>query len=270
MTAAKLVWPPALRSPERAAEYFSFGADYVVGVCNAMDWDNDGLEDVARDAKQAMERGDTDVPTRQQEVVVAVLVGDAEFWWPMGKWLPRGYALLMRGLSHALRRKLLKVAGTYAGGLPEGGWDAAREFYHAYPGVRDIAGAPRFSVPADHPVDGVPATTYVDGLGLDAFARRTVLGDSVLHVEWFEYVADRVGVEYDEGLCERAKHQSPAYFAGVDDDLDPYVRRLQAAMFSDSDWIRDFHDHYELRSILFRRAAEGIEETAEELEASLE
>lgn len=269
MTAAKLVWPPALRSPERAAEYFGFGANYVVGVCDAMDWDSGDLEDVARDAKSAMERGETDVPQKQEELVVAVLVGDAEFWWPMGKWLPRGYALLMRGLSHALRRKLLKVAGAYAGGLPDGGLDAARGFYHAYPEVRDFADAPRFSVPADHPVDGRPATEHVDGLGLDAFARRTVLGDSVLHVEWFEYVADHVDVEYDEELCDRAKQQSPAYFSGVTDSLDPDVRRLQAAMFSDSDWIRDFHDHYQLRSILFRKAAEGIEETAEELEASL-
>lgn len=270
MTAAKLVWPPALRSPERAAEYFGFGADYVVGVCDAMDWDSGDLEDVARDAKAAMERGETDLQEEQQEIVVAVLVGDAEFWWPMGKWLPRGYALLMRGLSHALRRKLLKVAGEYGGGLPDGPVEGFRGFYHAYPGVRDGADAPRFSVPADHPVDGRPATAYVDGIGLDAFAQRTVLGDSVLHVEWFEYVADRVGVEYDEELCERAKHQSPAYFAGVDDVLDGDVRRLQSAMFSDSDWIRDFHDHYQLRSILFREAADGIERTAAELEASLE
>lgn len=270
MTAAKLVWPPALRTPERAAEYFSFGAEYVDGVCEAMDWDSGDLDGVARDAKEAMERGETDVPEAQRKLVVAVMVGDAEFWWPMGKWLPRGYALLMRGLSHALRRKLLKVAGRYAGGLPEGGFEGLREFYGAYPGVRDVTGEPEFSVPEDRLVEGRPATSYVDGVGLEAFSRQTVLGDSVLHVEWFEFVADHVGVEYDQELCERAKQQSPAYFAGVSDELDPDVRRLQAAMFSDSDWIRDFHDHYQLRSILFRKAAEGIEDTAAELQQPLE
>ncbi len=36
-------------------------------------------------------------------------------------------------------------------------------------------------------------------------------------------------------------------------------------MFTDDDWMRNFHDEYELRSVLFRRAADGIELTAEEL-----
>ena len=84
MTAAKLLWPPALRSPEHTAEYFGFGAEYVVGVCDAMDWDTGDLEETAEDAKAAMERGETEVPEQQRELIVAVLVGDAEFWWPMG------------------------------------------------------------------------------------------------------------------------------------------------------------------------------------------
>jgi hypothetical protein len=262
MTAAKLVAPSALRSPEDVAPYFRFGAEYVVDVADSMGWEHD-LDETVEDAYEAMRDGRTDVRDDVEALVSAVLAADAEYWHPIGRWLPRGYALLMRGLSHALRRKLLRLAGvytdTYAGG--------PREFYGAHPSVRDALGAPVFSRPSDHPVDGKPATEHVRGLSLDAFARRTVLGDSVLHVEWYEYVAESVDVEYDTALCERAVDESPAYFAGVSDGLSDGVRELQRAMFTDDDWIRSFHDEYSLRSVLFRRAADGIERTAESLAA---
>ncbi|MFP4632796.1 MAG: hypothetical protein ACLFMT_05100 [Halobacteriales archaeon] len=261
MTAAKLVGPRALATPERAAAYFGFGADYVVDVADELGWSHGGLDGTTERARAALERGETELEGRERKLVGAVLVGDAEFWWPMGRWLPPGYALLMRGLSHALRRKLLRLAGDITGTLETG----PREFYGAYPSVRDRVGQPEFSEPEDHEVDGRPPTEYVPGIGLDSFARRTVLGDSVLHVEWYEYVADAVDVDYDSELCRRARDESPAYFAGVGDELSDDVRELQRAMFGDAGWIREFHDHYELRSLLFRRAADAIERTADEL-----
>lgn len=268
MTAAKLVLPHALRSPDDTAEYFKFGAEYVLNVTEDMGWESGGFDETYERAYEAMQEGRTEVPDDEATLVGAVLLADAEYWWPIGRWLPRGYALLMRGLSHALRRKLLRLAGIYTDTLETG----FGEFYHAFPTVRERLGVPGFSNPDDERVlvDGKPPTSYVRGLSLDAFARRTVLGDSVLHVEWFTYVADETGVEYDEELCERAIDESPAYFAGRTDELSDDVRKLQKAMFSDDDWIRDFHDHYSLRSILFKRAARGIEETAEELGAATE
>ena len=260
MTAAKLIDPRALRDPEDVAPYFRFGAEYVVDVADAMGWNHD-LEPLVERAYKAMREGRTDVSDDIETLVASVLVADAEYWHPIGRWLPRGYALLMRGLSHALRRKLLRLAGIYTETF-EGGFSG---FYHAYPTIREALGAPEFSRPSDHLVNGKPATAHVDGLSLDSFERRTVLGDSVLHVEWYEYVAERVGVEYDAALCERAVEASPAYFAGVRDELPDDVRELQRAMFTDDDWIRDFHDEYELRSVLFRRAADGIERTAASL-----
>jgi len=261
MTAAKLVGLRALREPEEVAPYFRFGADYIFDVADAMDWEYGALNETAERAYGAMRDGRTDVSDDVATLVGAVLVADAEYWWPIGRWLPRGYALLMRGLSHALRRKLLKLAGVYTDTLETG----FREFYHAYPTVRERLGTPGYSSPEDCVVEGEPATAYVRGLSLDAFARRTVLGDSVMHVEWYEYVAEETGVEYDAELCARTKQESPAYFAGVTDELSDEVRELQRAMYVDDDWIRKFHDEYSLRSVLFRRAADGIEETAEEL-----
>ena len=261
MTGAKLVGPRALRRPEDVAPYFRFGADYLIQVAKEMGWEYGEVDETAERAYESMRDGKTDVPEDEETLIYAVLVADAEYWWPIGRWLPRGYALLMRGLSHALRRKLLKLAGLYTGTLKKGFW----EFYHAYPTVRERLGTPGYSDPGDCTVEGKPATAYVGGLSLDAFARRTVLGDSVLHVEWYEYVAEKTGVEYDANLCERAKEESPAYFAGVTDELGDDVRGLQRVMFTDDDWIREFHEEYSLRSVLFRRAADGIERTAEEL-----
>jgi len=261
MTAAKLVGPRALRNPEDTAEYFRFGAKYVRDVTDAVGWDRGDFDAVADRAYESMREGRTDVPEDEAEVVGAVLLADAEYWWPIGRWLPRGYALLMRGLSHALRRKLLRLAGIYTDTLEPG----FSEFYGAFPTVRESLGTPGFSRPSDHTVEGKPATSHVGGLSLDAFGRRTVLGDSVLHIEWFTYVADETGVEYDEGLCERAIDESPAYFAGVSEELSDDVRELQHAMFSDDDWIRGFQHEYDLSSLLFRRAADGIERTAAEL-----
>jgi len=267
MTAAKLVGLRALSRPEDVAPYFRFGANYLTEVADEMGWDYGAVDETAENAYESMLDGETDVPEDEKRLISAVLVADAEYWWPIGRWLPRGYALLMRGLSHALRRKLLKLAGVYTGALEDvsGFGSVFDEFYGAYPTVRGRLGTPGYSNPRDCIVEGKPATAHVHGLSLDSFARRTVLGDSVLHVEWYEYVAEKTDVDYDAELCARAKNESPAYFAGVTDELGDDVRELQRAMFTDDDWIRKFHEEYSLRSVLFRRAADGIERTAEEL-----
>jgi hypothetical protein len=261
MTAAKLVGPGALREPEDVAPCFRFGVEYLLEVTDEMGWDRGRLDETAERAYGSMRDGETEVPEDERRLISAVLVADAEYWWPIGRWLPRGYALLMRGLSHALRRKLLKLAGIYTGAIETG----FREFYHAYPSVRERLGTPGYSNPEDCVVEGQPATAHVGGLSLDTFARRTVLGDSVLHIEWYEYVAEKTGIEYDADLCARAKEESPAYFAGVSDELSDDVRELQRAMYIDDDWIRKFHEEYSLRSVLFRSAADEIERTAKEL-----
>ena len=266
MTAAKLVGLRALSRPEDVAPYFRFGAEYLLEVAEEMGWECGTLDETVESAYESMRKGETDVPEDEKKLIGAVLVADAEYWWPIGRWLPRGYALLMRGLSHALRRKLLKLAGIYTDTLETGFW----EFYHAYPTVRERLGTPEYANPPDHPVEGKPATAYVGGLSLESFARRTILGDSVLHVQWYEYVAEEMGVGYDDDLCARAKKESPAYFAGVSDELSDDVRELQRVMFTDDDWIRKFHKEYRLRSVLFRRAADGIERTANELRGTTE
>ena len=70
-------------------------------------------------------------------------------------------------------------------------------------------------------------------------------------------VADLAGTPMIRRVVDR--------IAGVTDELGDDVRGLQRVMFTDDDWIREFHEEYSLRSVLFRRAADGIERTAEEL-----
>lgn len=255
MTAAKFFAPSALREPSDVAPYFRHGADYVVEVADRMDRDVGGLTDRIDRAERAMREDRVAVDDDVAELIGAVLVGDAEFWRPLGAWLPRGYALMMRGFDHPVRRKLLRMAGRYTDTLDVGGrLDHLVAFLRAYPGVRAGFDAPLFSLPADHPVDGRPPTRSVDG-----FDDRVVLGDAVLHVEWYRWVADRVGVPVDEALCDRAIEQTVPYLTGHRDTLDDDVARFQRALFVDSDWIRGVHDHYDLSSWLWRRTAAAID-----------
>lgn len=260
MTAAKLFLPHVLRSPKDIAPYFRFGADYVVDISREMGWGVAGLPETVDRAHEAMQEGNTEVDADAATLIGAVLVGDAEFFPALKPWLPRGYRLLMRGFEHPVRRKLLRVAGLYTDTLKPG----FGEFYHAYPSVRGEFGAPNFSRPADWPVNGEPATAYLDGYGLKAYQQGVVLGDSVLHVEWYSYAARRVGVDVPGDLVERAKREGVEYFAGERDDLSPEVKRFQQALFTDADWIRDFHDTYGLRSVMLKWAAAGIERAVEQ------
>lgn len=255
MTAAKFFLPSALREPSDVASYFRHGADYVVAVADALGSDVGDLPDRIDAAERAMRDDDLDVDDDVATVIGAVLVGDAEFWRPLGAWLPRGYALMMRGFDHPVRRKLLRMAGRYTDTLAaDGPVERFLAFHRAYPAVREGFGAPLFSRPPDHPVDGRPATRYVDGFG-----DRVVLGDAVLHVEWYRWVAERVDVAVDGDLCDRAIAETVPYLTGHSDRVSDDVARFQRALFTDSDWIRGVHDDYGLSSWLWTRTADAID-----------
>lgn len=261
MTAAKLFLPHVLRSPSDIAPYFRFGADYIVDVTREMDWDIGNIPDTVDRAHQALREGDTDVENEVSTLIGAVLVGDAEFFPALKPWIPHGYRLLMRGFEHPVRRKLLRVAGIYTDTLEPG----FREFYHAYPSVRREVGTPNFSRPADHPVNGRPATIHLNGYGLEAYRQGVVLGDAVLHIEWYDYAARRVGVDVPQELLEDAKREGVEYFVGERDELSGDVERFQRVLFRDAEWIRDFHDTYGLRSVMLKQAVKGVEDAHRDL-----
>lgn len=261
MTAAKVLSPTALRQPRNVAPYFRFGANYIADVTKTLGIHTNDLSDRIDNAYDALEQENTDVDEDTSTLIAAVLVGDAEFFGALGEWFPPGYKLLMRGFEHPVRRKLLRIAGLYTYTLEPG----FMEFYHAYPSVRRDFGAPSYSSPADVLVNDEPATHYINGLGLDAYRRSVVLGDSILHVEWYEYAAGKVGIKVPESLVERTKEESKHYFTHQSEELSEEVREFQRALFSDAEWIRDFHDTYNLRSILLKQAAAGLEDARQKL-----
>ena len=262
MTAAELLGREVFRHPEDAAEYFLYGAEYVLDVSREMGWYTGDLEATIERSYHAMLNGDTDVDEKSSRLIGAVLVGDAEYWRPLGRWFPRGYRLLMRGLEHGLRRKLLRLAGIYTDTVETGGGKTKlRNFTYAYPEVRHRFGTPDFTNPNEVMVEGRDPRSYVDG-----FADHVVLGDSVLHTEWYRYVTQKLGIEIDLDLVEKTRNQSLYYFTGNAETLSEDVRKFQASMFRDYDWIRGIQDEYQLNSMLFEWAADGIEETVDELE----
>ncbi|MFB6282786.1 MAG: hypothetical protein ABEK59_02490 [Halobacteria archaeon] len=261
MTAAELLGKEVFREPEDAAEYFRYGADYVLDVSRDMGWRVGDLQGTIECGYHAMKNGDTEVDPETARLIGAVLIGDAEYWRPLGRWFPRGYRLLMRGLEHGLRRKLLRLAGIYTDTVEFGGKkQKSRNFFYAYPEVRQCFGTPEFTLPGEVLVEGSDPRSYVDG-----FTDHVILGDSVLHTEWYSWVAQKMGIDVNTDLVEKTRNQSLYYFTGNAEVLSEDVRRFQETMFSDYSWIRGIQDEYDLNSILFDWAADGIEETVDEL-----
>ncbi|MDY6780837.1 MAG: hypothetical protein SV760_09955, partial [Halobacteria archaeon] len=61
MTAVKVLSPRMLRSPEQVADYFLYGADYIVDVSEEMGFETDDLDERIENAYDAMSEGETDV-----------------------------------------------------------------------------------------------------------------------------------------------------------------------------------------------------------------
>ncbi len=244
MTVFRLLLPWTLDTPEKAARYMECGADYILEVSRMLDYPVGDLGERVDNAVEAMEDGETDVDDDVADVVATVLVGDAEFYTAFIDWFPLKYRVFARPLEYTFNPRLHGVAAEYVGG----------------DGVRDLRSEMEYSTAGDHIVDGEPAMSYVDGVG-----DRTVLADSVLHVEWYHDAASRLGVEVDTGLVERTLEESPRYFCGLDDELTEDVAAFQRALFRDSDWLRDVEAAYGLDSWVMTRAADAIDEAVEEL-----
>jgi len=252
LTVFRLVLPTVFRTPSEAADYFRFGAEYVVDVSREMGWDVGDLPGRIENAVGAMEDDVTDVDDDVARLIAVVLAGDADFYHAFVRWFPWKYRVFVvaSGLDAVFRRKLRRLAAVYVGDT-DLGW---RDWFDGYPGILDDPMG--FSARDDDHVlvDGRPAPWYVDG-----YESRTVLVDSVLHTEWYAHAARSSGVEVDDGLVERTVRESAPYFAGVSDRLSDDVARFQRALFVDSDWLRDVDDAYDLDSWACLRAAEAID-----------
>ncbi len=84
----------------------------------------------------------------------------------------------------------------------------------------------------------------------------------MLHAEWYDWVASKVGVVIDDGLIDSAIKEGLYYFSGEMDVMTPEIREFQRVLFMDYIWIRGVHDKYDLSSYLFRISADEIEKVS--------
>lgn len=216
-----------LDAPADFADWYRVGADYVRTVSERMNFDTGSFTGDAREATEAMRKGDTDVRPEVARSVAATLLADATFSAPFCDWMPRWYELALTPFNRVAERLLRRVAVQYAEDL-------------------NVVSVPQFTRPRDVYVDGRPALTYVDG-----FADRFVLADAILHLEWYDHVARESGVEVPTPFVERAYEETVAYYTGRRNELSDDVHRFQHVLFADETWVRDLDDVYGLNSALF-------------------
>lgn len=208
------------RSPETFADYYRFGADYVLEVSMGMEFDHEGLGALIDEAYAALERGDTDVRPAVAKSIAAVVLGDAEWFYPLADWQSTLPCAGNKVRTFPLVRALRSVGEPYAAN--------ATSFER-----------PQFSEPGDVRIDGRPAIEYVDGAD-----ERLVLASSILHLEWYVDVARQHGIDVPRDLVESTRTESKRYFAGVDDDLSRPVKDFQYWLFQDVHWIEKFEARY--------------------------
>lgn len=223
--------------PESLADYYRFGADYVLEVARAMSFETGDAAAVVDRAERAMRAGRTDVEPAIARSVAAVVLGDANWWLPLGTWVPVRWALVSGWRAWPLFYNLRRVGRTYAANLAS----------------FDV---PTFSTRWDVLVEGRPAAGYVSG-----YADSVVLADSILHLEWFDAVAADHGIDVPADLRERTRRESKRYFTGHRSELSPDVREFQYHLFADVDWIRAFADRYTGRTVVDELGIDAIERT---------
>ena len=248
MTVFRLVLPTAFRTPSDAADYFRLGAEYIVDVTREMGWEVGDLPGRVDNAYEAMCDDRTNVDDDVARLVSVVLAGDADFYRAFVRWFPWRYRVFVVDLDHIFRRKLRRLAAAYAHDR-EHGWG---DYLACYPGILDPPSS--YSKPEDVLVEGVPPTRHVSG-----YADRTVLVDSVLHVEWYAHAARYVGVDVPEELVRDAVKEGARFFS-VGGDISPESACFQHALFADADWLRGVNEAYDLSSWACVRGAEAIDD----------
>ena len=217
----------ALRSPSDVADWYRIGAEYVRDVSVGMGFDLDGFDETTQTAHAALEADETDIPEDAARSIAADLFADAVFSAPFDTWMPGWYRASLAVPVALLDRLLRRIATPYTRNI--------RHF-----------SAPRFSSGSDVFVDGTPAHRHVDG-----FHSQFVLAASILHLEWYAYVAGHSGIAVPDSLVARCRAESVRYYTGTATSLSPDVRRFQRLLFRDAEWVAGIDRAYELESSVF-------------------
>jgi len=216
-----------LTTPDAFADWYAASRAYTRHVADGMNFsgvdalDGERIVTTLGDAPE-------ELPPDAARSVATTLLADAAFSEPYCEWMPAWYEIGLIAPVRYADWRLRRVAGAVA--------DAA--------GV--TVTAPRFSRPRDVRIDGHAALAGVSG-----FRERFLLADALLHLEWFVQVAAADGIAVPNDLVARTRRESLSYYAGNRDRLSPDVRRFQALLFADDEWVRRVDAAYGLESRLF-------------------
>jgi len=223
-------------SPESIAEYYTYAAEYVVGVTDGMGFDHDGVESTVERGADALASERREVEPATARSIASVLLDDAAWYTAYAEWRPLPTELAFKFRFFPLIRALRDVAEPYS---------------------RRVGSVshPPFSRPEDVTVAGRPVSNVVD----DA-QRQFLLGAAILQTEWYVDAAAHHGVSVPDDLLERSTEEFAAYFAGERDSFSPQVRNFQCELFRESvRWVTRFERRFGRASLL---DAEGISDTA--------
>lgn len=235
MTFYRLWSGKILDTDQNIARYFREDVDYLVNVARDLGIDTSRVEELADEAEKAL-RQDNDPSDEAKKLIAAVFIGDAEWNEPLEEWLPGIYQKLLEFSDSKVHRV----------------WtDIARE-------KGDLSGL-------SFPDYSTPATVDAEIENTGSFVTSGIVALSVLHLEWWAYVADQMGLEVEEELVDRAREESLAHFTG-EKDLSNEIRDFQASLFkNDSDWLENVMTNYGFRSHTLEGLRKEIDTVVEEL-----
>ncbi len=234
-----MLGPKTLNSNREQADYFRLDADYVINVAEAISLNIHDFKEKSDSIEKKIRKGEELNPF-EGHLFGSIFIGDAEFLHPSASWV---------------QSRLIKILLTMSDGPVHHKWERiAKEHYN----IGKLS-EPGFSLPSDFQVKGEKPTNYVSGL-----SDSTKLGVSILDLEWFIYICDENGVDYDPDFVQRTKKESLHYFTGKEDELSHDVRKFQMELFTNaSEWLENVMERFNMRSFLGWKMNRIVNKTVE-------
>ncbi|MFB6291782.1 MAG: hypothetical protein ABEI58_00120 [Candidatus Nanohaloarchaea archaeon] len=232
----------AAKIREDPEKYFHADMDYVKGVTQDIGRDTSILEEIRSEAPRKFENPGADVNERAQRTMSAIFLGSAEYNQLFMLWLPR----VSRWVYYFLEPRLHTVGK----GLPKTYTDLER------------LKLPTYSRPRDLEIEGEKPTYYADGI-IDQH-RITY---AVLDLEYYFFVSQEAGLEFEDSFIERAKEETVRYFTGLEDKMSEDVAELQASLFHHVGvWCETIPEEYDIDSFFLRKSSELFKKEAGKLQ----
>lgn len=236
MTFYKLMGNRTLKTEAEQAEYFQMDVDWLLNTSQAMGFETGNIERISEEARLKIEN-DEPLNEKESELVGTVYVGDAEWVNPLSLWGgPRWTRYFLRFGDGPAHCKFLNIGKKYC--------DVGRLNF------------PYYSTPGDFDIESCRD-----------FRKAALLATGVLHLEWYTYVCNQVGLEYDEELAQETKNETVEYLTGQSDSMSSRAAYFQKTMYEeDINWIDQTEKEFHFRSFLLWRTEKLMNSFIDELD----